>query len=210
MDKKLLIRVRLLNVAIALLLILSLSSDFVRGFKEGLRSAEVGKQKNVSTELYAVSLRPLANSSELKAETSNGSEALASITEATVVLHNGQKPMGKEVSDTAMIVLTLGIIGGLIILIWKVTASLGRGNVLTRRNIIRVRAIGILLIAQEVVFTASQYVDQHYLRSVAQVKGYEVVVDLSCTQIVVGLMLLVFAEILAVANRIKEEQELTI
>lgn len=210
MDKKLLIRVRLLNVAIALLLIASFSTEFVSGFKEGLRSAEVGKQKNVSTELYAVSLHPLANSSELKAETSNGSEALASITEATVVLHNGQKPMGKEVSDTAMIVLTLGIIGWLIILIWKVTASLGRGNVLTRRNIIRVRAIGVLLIAQEVVFIASQYVDLHYLNSVAQVKGYEVVVDLSCTQIVVGLMLLVFAEILAVANRIKEEQELTI
>lgn len=210
MDKKLLIRVRLLNVVIALLLIVSLSTDFVSGFKEGVRSAKLGKQKNASTELYFVSLRPLESRSELKVATTNGSEALATINEATVVLHNSQKPIGKLVSDTTMVVLTLGIIGWLIILIWKITASLGRGNVLTRRNLIRVRAIGILLIVKEAVFIGSQYVDLHYIKSVAQVKGYEMVVDLSCTQIVVGLMLLVFAEILVVANRIKEEQELTI
>ncbi|WP_320054496.1 DUF2975 domain-containing protein [uncultured Acetobacteroides sp.] len=210
MDKKLLIRVRLLNVVIALLLIAPLSTDFVRGFKEGVRAAEGGKQKNVSTELYFVSLRPLTPKSELKAETNNGSEALATITEATVVLHKNQKSLGKEISDAAMVVLTLGIVVWLIILIWKITVSLNWGNLLTRRNIKHLRAIGILLIAKEAVSIASQYVDLHYLRSVAQVKGYEMVVDLSCTQIVIGLMLLVFAEILAVANRIKEEQELTI
>lgn len=210
MDKSLLLRVRVLNVVIALLLIISFSHNFIQGFEEGWHSAEVGKKKNVSISLFFVSLRPTANLTEIPASTSNGSEAFVTISEANIALHNSSIPTSKTYTDLAVVLLSLGIIIWLIVIIWKTTNSLSRGNVLTHQNIIRMRTIGFLLIAKEAVYIISQYIDLHYLKSVVQLKGYEMALDISYTQIIVGLIMLVLAEVLVLANRIREEQELTI
>jgi hypothetical protein len=210
MDKNLLIRVRVLNIAIALLLIFSFSDGFIRGFKEGWHSAEVGKKKNVTTDLFYVSLRPTTDIKEIPASTNNGSKAYATISEASVTLQNGHMPAGKHAINIAVVVSALSIIVWLIVLIWKITNSLSRGNILNHTNIVRIRTIGLLLIAKEAVYVVSQYIDLHTLKSIVQLKGYEMFVDISYTQFIVGLIMLVFAEVLVVANRICEEQELTI
>jgi len=210
MDKSLLLRVRVLNIVIALLLVFSFSHDFIRGFEEGWQSAEVGKKKNVSINLFFVSLRPTADLKEIPASTSNGSAAFVTISEASIALHNSPMPATKTVTDLAVVLLIIGIIIWLIVLIWKTTNSLSRGNVLTHQNIIRMRKIGFLLIAKEAIYIVSQNIDFHFLKSVVQLKGYEMVLDISYTQIIVGLIMLVLAEVLVLANRMREEQELTI
>ena len=210
MDKNLLIRVRVLNVIIALLLIFSFSDGFIQGFSEGWHSAETSEKKNVSIELFFVSLHPTTDLKEIQATTNNGSEAFVTISEASVALHNSPMPISKIVTDAVVVLLALVIIIWMIVLIWRITNSFSRGSLLTVENILRFRSIGILLIAKELLYIAMQYIDLHYLKSVMQVKGYEMVADISYTQIIVGLIMLVFAEILVVANRMREEQELTI
>ncbi|WP_320054499.1 DUF2975 domain-containing protein [uncultured Acetobacteroides sp.] len=210
MDKNLLIRVRVLNVAIALLLIFSFSDNFIRLFNDTSYSDKAYEKQNVSGDYYFVSLRPTADFQEFPASTNNSSKVFVTISNASITLYNSPTSTVRIILDIVMSVTALAILVWLIILIWKITNSLSRGEVLTRNNIIRIRTIGLLLIAKGVIAIASQYVYLYYLKSIVTINGYEMVANISYTKTIVGLMLLVFAEVLVVANRIREEQELTI
>lgn len=210
MDKNLLVRVRLLNVAIALLLIYSFSNSFIRGYNEGKHSAEIYKTNNVSGSLISVDLRPTDSLRLIPFETKRGTAAYLTIEKANVYLSDSNMPTSKVVADFLIILAALGIIVWLIILTWKITNSLIRGQILISKNIRRVRSVGVLLIVKQVLYIIFQYVDYSYMNSILEVKGYRVVLNLSYSDAIFGLIMLVFAEIMVVANRIREEQELTI
>jgi Protein of unknown function (DUF2975). len=173
-------------------------------------SSEISEKQNVSVDLFFVSLRPTAEIKEIEATTSSDSKAYVTISKASVTLHNSPKSIANITANFVIVAVTLGILVWLIVLIWKITSSLSRGKVLTNDNIRRIRIVAFLLMAKAAVTITSQYIDLYYLKSIVSLKGYEMFVDISYTKIIVGLMMLVFAEVLVVANRIREEQELTI
>jgi hypothetical protein len=210
MDKNLLIRVRVLNIAIALLLVFSFSDNFIHLFNDTSYSDEAYEKKNVSSDYYFVSLHPTADFQEFPASTNNNSKVFVTFSNAAITLYDSPTSTVRVILDIVMGIAALAILVWLIILIWKITNSLSRGKVLIHDNIIRIRTIGLLLIAKAAIAIASQYIYLYYLKSIVTIKGYEMVADISYTKTIVGLMLLVFAEILVVANRIREEQELTI
>lgn len=210
MDKNLLIRVRVLNIAIALLLIFSFSDNFIRLFNDTSYSDKAYEKQNVSGDYYFVSLRPTANFQEFPASTNNNSKVFVAISNASITLYNSPTSTVRVILDIVMSIAALAILVWLIVLIWKITNSLSRGEVLIHSNIVRIRTIGLLLIAKGVIAIASQYIYLYYLKSIVNIRGYEIVADISYTKTIIGLMLLVFAEVLVVANRIREEQELTI
>jgi hypothetical protein len=210
MDKNLLIRVRVLNIAIALLLIFSFSDNFIRLFNDTSYSDKAYERQNVSGDYYFISLRPTADFQEFPASTSNHSKVFVTPSSASIALYNSPTSPVRVTLDIAMGAAALGILGWLIVLIWKITNSLSRGKVLIHDNIVRIRTVGLLLIAKAVIAIASQYIYLYYLKSIVTIRGYEMVANISYTKTIVGLMLLVFAEVLVVANRIREEQELTI
>jgi len=118
--------------------------------------------------------------------------------------------INKLLRDMLVMLVGIVIIVWLVVLISKITNSLSKGNLLTAININRIRKVAFLLLAMEMLNIAIQYMDRSYLRSLIQIDGYKLVIDVSYTQIIVSLVLLLFAEVLVVANRIREEQELTI
>jgi len=81
---------------------------------------------------------------------------------------------------------------------------------MTTINIRRTRIIGILLILKEAIAVVLQYVEAQYLNSAITIEGYRITVEVWSTSLVIGLVMFLFAEILTVANRLREEQELTI
>lgn len=210
MDKYLLLRVRILNVIIALLLIFSFSDDFVRGFRDGFKDAEAEKDATGTISHFYVTLRPTESMKAIDVTTVKGADASMRISEGEVVVQSKEVSINKLLRDMLVMLVGIVIIVWLVVLISKITNSLSKGNLLTAININRIRKVAFLLLAMEMLNIAIQYMDRSYLRSLIQIDGYKLVIDVSYTQIIVSLVLLLFAEVLVVANRIREEQELTI
>jgi hypothetical protein len=209
-DKRLLRRVRILNIGIIFLLAVSFFGNFAKGFTAGWQMAEYEEKAKVSTSFHVVNLEatnhgigsPITNNGTIKGG--------LSISQAMVTLTNPPKSTVASVVRAAFSISTLAIFIILSILIWKTTSSIGRGQMMTAINIRRARIIGILLILKEAIAVVLQYVEAQYLNSAITIEGYRITVEVWSTSLVIGLVMFLFAEILTVANRLREEQELTI
>lgn len=210
MDKYLLRRVKILNIAIILLLLISFSGNFLKGFIAGWDMAKYQLKENVSASLYQVKLEPTSPTFGMPINNGGSQHGYLSVREGLLMLVNIPKSHSIATIATVVMFLALAILIYLIVLIWKTTNLIGRGEMMSPKVILRARLIGVLLIVNELLTILLQYVEARYINSTFSIEGYKVVVDYWSVSLVVGLVMLVIAEILTVANRIREEQELTI
>ena len=215
MKKKLNLFCVLIFVVIACDL-LSMSNVFITGFKSGMRHGTENRditETNPNKYCY-VSLLP-AEMSQATAQTvvDNGSgrkqqawptQLIVPVKEETNVL----AAVFKMIYTLACGALALAALAAFVCFVRNVN----KDNIFTHNNVRLLRVMGWSLFGAGVITTADGWYDAYLARQTLSLSGY--VVDYSSTadltNIIFGLFSLVIAEAFAIAQRMKEEQELTI
>lgn len=98
------------------------------------------------------------------------------------------------------------------ILFFKMIRSIVKGNILNKSNIRRVTIIGWLLVAYYIMnLLLYNWGETYITKQLVQLENYDIVYDFSdMTALILGIVTLLFSEILKFSLRLKEEQELTI
>jgi hypothetical protein len=210
MDKNLLLRVKALNIIIALLLIFSFSQTIISGFQSGWKIGEYKIEHSVEASFHLVSLKLVDGGLGQPIAGNQKTSGILAINEAQLTLINAPYNPYSAIANILLCSASLAVLVLLIILIWKTTTAFSRGEILTVKNIRRIRGIGLLILAKGLISVGLRLVEAHYLNHCITIPAYEITVSYWSTTLIIGLMMLVFAEVLVVANRIREEQELTI
>lgn len=105
----------------------------------------------------------------------------------------------------------IGVFIIIFIILTSLRASIKQGNVFSRNNIKRTRAIGILLIVISITINISHYLEIGYVSGLLAGSTLQVSVEPPfLSDLITGILILFIAEIFAIGYDLTEEQKLTI
>ncbi len=122
------------------------------------------------------------------------------------------KPVWQSVVSGAMGMLAL--VAGIwaLVLFIRIVVAVNRSDIFNWRNVRRLRRLGILLIVGFVCVLLPEYLSLCNLREVFSMESYELILSdsVKVTNLLLGLIALIVAEVFAIGLKMKEEQDLTI
>jgi len=192
--------------------------SFQAGFNMGRESAmDISKS---SLEIHHFKVKPVDGAytyPELITNTKTGEQIKAETREYAVLMN---APFSSH-STLSFIIKILQLLFSFVfififfcipVLFFKTIRSIIKGNILNKGNIRRISALSWLLIGYYLLNLLLYNMGETYItKQLLQLDNYEVVSDYSdMTALILGIVTLLFAEILKLSLRMKEEQDLTI
>ena len=193
---------------------------FKIGFKEGFESVENGRMPSLSAAgCFFISLKPengfrtfpstfrnQMDRKPMKAEIEKMVVELSDVTE--------QLPKGTFAADICSLFLSffaLFVMVAIPIQTFRILRSITRDKIFDLSNIRKMRFIGYALLAFYVANFVFCFIHYRIASSVVELDGYKLQMDLgNVTLVLLGLVVLMFAEILKISVQMKEEQDLTV
>lgn len=122
------------------------------------------------------------------------------------------KTVWQNVVSGGMGVLALAAGIWALVLFIRIVVSVNRSDIFNWRNVRRLRRLGILLIVGFVCVLLPEYLSLCSLREVFSLEAYDLTLSdsVKVTNLLLGLISLIVAEIFAIGLKMKEEQDLTI
>lgn len=188
------------------------SSDFQEGFKQGRQ------KQNFPMHLY-MRVEPTDGKYSFPdkiVNTKDGKTLPATVNQYIVDYKdsNTSIPMGYKVLRLICIVLTAVLAFGLLfspLLFFSIIYSISKNRIITKSLILRSRALGWLIVIFSIVDIIYVVNETLISRSLVELSNYNIVMGQpEYMMLVLGLVILILAEILKVSLKIKEEQDLTI
>lgn len=188
------------------------SSDFIAGF-------EKGTDRNFSTEIYYLNLEPEKGkySFDETARNEKTGQIIPIEAKSCIIKTDssyGAIPAGlKTIKVTCMafiVVLAFCLLFSPI-LFFSIIYSITKNRIITKSLILRSRVLGWLMISFSVIEIISTINETYILRHIVKLENYQIVMgQQDYMMLVLGLVILILAEILKVSLKMKEEQDLTI
>lgn len=212
-------KIKWLTIVILLLFLIPMGMDFVKGFQAGWRSISWQEEMAVSDEgahslksmqSYFVSLESTDNRET--ARLLNDGVMFSPYEESGYLLspESEDKPLGLYLVELLLSLTAIVMLIWFVILLFRFALGLSHQQIMTTKNIRRLRKLAIVLGA----FSLSQYlvhvIEVLYLRSHLALEGYSIALKSPPGYLVVALIILVVAEILTIGHNLQQEQELTI
>ena len=122
------------------------------------------------------------------------------------------KAVWQNVVSGGMGVLALAAGVWALVLFIRIVVAVNRSDIFNWRNVRRLRRLGILLIVGFVCVLLPEYLSLCSLREVFSLEAYDLTLSdsVKVTNLLLGLISLIVAEIFAIGLKMKEEQDLTI
>lgn len=122
------------------------------------------------------------------------------------------KAVWQNVVSGGMGVLALAAGVWALVLFIRIVVAVNRSDIFNWRNVRRLRRLGILLIVGFVCVLLPEYLSLCSLREVFSLEAYDLTLSdsVKVTNLLLGLIALIVAEIFAIGLKMKEEQDLTI
>ena len=123
-----------------------------------------------------------------------------------------ETPVWQRVASTVMGFLVLVASIWALVLFIRIVVSVNRSDIFNWSNVRRLRRLGILLIVVFVCVLLPEYMALCNLREVFSLESYELILSdsVKVTNLLLGLISLIVAEVFAIGLKMKEEQDLTI
>ncbi len=123
-----------------------------------------------------------------------------------------EKPVWQNVVSGGMGMLALVSGVWALVLFIRIVVAVNRSDIFNWRNVRRLRRLGILLIVGFVCVLLPEYLSLCSLREVFSLEAYDLTLSdsVKVTNLLLGLIALIVAEIFAIGLKMKEEQDLTI
>ena len=224
-------RLKLISIAVGIVYLLIIgnalyqeAADFVYGFKrgyaEGQSSVHTGEMPSLSSVgTYYLNVKPLNGLRTFPNSFINkldNNPVKAEIEKVVVEVEDVKTKLssGMLIADIFSILLSffgLFVMVLIPILTFRIVRSITKDRIFDPGNIRKMRIIGYALLAFYVVDFIINFVHNKAAVSVFSLEGYSVQVDWGNTTLVLlGFVVLLFAEVLKVSLRMKEEQDLTV
>ena len=108
----------------------------------------------------------------------------------------------------------LALVAGIwaLVLFIRIVVAVNRSDIFNWRNVRRLRRLGILLIVGFICVLLPEYLSLCSLREVFSLEAYDLTLtdSVKVTNLLLGLIALIVAEVFAIGLKMKEEQDLTI
>ena len=224
-------RLKIITIAISALYVASIGgyihhemADFMYGFKvgfkEGLKSVETGKMATLSTVgTFFLSLKPenglrtfpttIRNQVDRKPMKAEFEKMVVEVSDVKSML-----PRGTLAADICSILLSLFALVVMVLLpvqTFRVVRSVTRDKIFDPTNIRKLRIIGYALLSFYIVTLTVNFLHYRIAAHVIEVDGYVLQMEWgNATLVMLGLVVLMFAEVLKVSVLMKQEQDLTV
>ena len=199
-------------------------ADFVYGFKigfkMGLESVETGKMPSLSSAgTFFLSLKPENGLRTFPSKFRNQVDRMpmkAEIEKMVVEVSDvtGRLPKGTLVADICMYFLSFFTIFVMIIIpiqSFRILRSITKDKIFDPANIRKLRFIGYALLAFYIANLVNYFLHYRTAASVVEMDGYKLQMEWGNTSLILlGFVVLMFAEVLKVSVQMKEEQDLTV
>ncbi|MDR0438534.1 MAG: DUF2975 domain-containing protein [Bacteroidales bacterium] len=190
---------------------------FKLGWNEGREYAINEKLGLPITKTFFVSLKPEDGPYTFPTTTLNQVPVKAEIKKMSIqaTYMKEEVPKGLRIAEGWAIFLVFPVLLYIIVMIpiqvFRIVHSVTKNKVFDPWNINRLRKIGNALLIFYVVCLAWDYFSYRIATHVVHVEGYSLQIDWgNITLILLGLVMLMFAEVLKVSVKLKEEQDLTV
>jgi len=227
MDRRLkiiTIALSLVYLAIIVGFVEQMAADFISGFKAGIEkgvdSSEKGEIPTVSaTGFFHIYLKPDKGYRSFPTTMINqldGKPMKTEIEKMIVEISDvkEQLPKGTVVNDIFLTIFsffTLFVSVLIPIQTFRIIRSISKNKIFDPKNIKKLRSIGYALIAVFVAGIVVAFLHYRVATSVVNIEGYSVQMKWeNITLVILGLVVLMFAEVLKVSVQMKEEQDLTV
>ena len=220
-------RLKIITIAISVIYLVIICgyihremADFVYGFKMGLNAVETGKTPSLSaTGTFFLSLKPENGLRTFPTMMHNQFDRKPMKTEIeTMVVEVGdvseRLPAGTLAADIFSILLSflaMFILAYIPVQTFRIVSSITKNKIFDPTNIRKMRNIGYALLAFYTANFTVNFLHCRIAKSVVSVEGYGLRMDWgNVTLVLLGLVALMFAEVLKVSVQLKEEQDLTV
>lgn len=193
---------------------------FKTGFEDGLSYQETSKANTLSASGYFyLSIKPatgLRSFPDTMFNQLDGKPMRAEIETMVVELNNAKEllPKGTVIIDIIMcfvVFFAMFIMLFVPVQTFRIVHSITKDKIFNADNIQKMRFIGYALLAFFVANFMLNYLHYRIATHVVQVEGYVLRMSWeNATLVLLGLVVLMFAEVLKVSVRMKEEQDLTV
>ena len=224
---------KIITIAISIVYVASIGgfiphmmADFVYGVKIGMEAGqkivETGEMPALSTGgAFFISMKPekglrtfpttMLNQLDKRAMKA---EIERMVVEVELGDIKSRLPKGMVVADICITFLSLLVLIFLVLIpvqTFRVVRSITKDKIFDLKNIRKIRCIGYSLLAFYVALFVVNFFHYRIATHVVQVEGYSLKMEWGNTTILLlGFVVLMFAEVLKVSVHLKEEQELTV
>jgi len=226
-DKRLKIITIIIGVVFAVIFIDGFYREFLQGFKDGLFNEGYNSGRNQGrgvpvTRTFFLSLKPEEGhysfpTTTVSTTTQYQLPANAEIERIRILATYTREQIPISVRIAENLYRFFSFFLGLFALVripvqtFRIVRSITRNKVFEPVNVKRLRKIGYAILLLYAIFFLSNYFDYKIAAYVVQVEGYLLQMGRGNVMLaLLGLVILMFAEVLKVSVRLKEEQDLTV
>lgn len=216
MEKK----IKLYSIVLALVYFSMLIFSFYEGIDDFITGYKMGREGKRNIEIHHFKVTPEAGDYSFPEEIKNLKTGKLVDAEPKEYIVQMQAPYESHSALSYSIKITQSIMAFFFIFIFiripilffNTIRSVIKGEILMIKNIKRIAAIGWFLIAYYVLDLTLYNIGEAYIaQQLVQIEGYNITFSFSdSTALILGIVTLLFAEILKLSLRMKEEQDLTI
>lgn len=188
------------------------SAGFIEGFKKGAN-------KDFSYEVYYLNLKPKEGKYTFHEQLKNEKDSQYISAEANRYLIKTNSsyntiPSGLKIIKLVCIVFIAILAFSLLfspILFFSIIYSITKNRIITSSLILRAKVLGWILLLFSIIDILYTINETMIQRSIMEIENYQIVMEQpDYMMLVLGLVILILAEILKMSLKIKEEQDLTI
>jgi hypothetical protein len=208
---------------IAISLVLSFDSSFSEGFNTGYNDARRLVDNGISRDKFQIVYNLAGKTSDMDFDIpvyASGDGSLAINARPSMIDIEAVSRDGNAIGGISC-TLVFGILSGLtytaiFVVIFVILSSLRKsirtGDVFNRSNILRTRLTGILLIGASLLMSLAAWLESRALAPYFEGSslGINTSFQFNFTEIIIGVLIFVVAEVFAIGSSISEEQKLTI
>jgi len=209
--------VLLISIVTSLLSTTLISSieDFSHGWNVGRFKIEQAQSKSMF--FFGIRLKEKTSISQIaKEKIENGENTIVLPQEATIITLNKEK-FSKQNNIIFNIngifsAIVIGLCIYILVLTFKVVVQFRKEKVFEELNVRRCNKIGIFCVIIGLLDTFLNFSNTIMATKIAELKFYNISYShtIEWTTIIIGMIILVFTEILKISTNIKQEQDLTI
>lgn len=205
--------IQILTFLIALLFLFPGLNDIGRGIRQGLALTETGSDNEglKHTTSYAVSVEPNAYQAVLPESNPHPVYLIEMQTDGMICLPDTiRQPAWVQSGGLIFVISGLAAFIYLIIRVFVTVPSIAGSGLMNRKNIRRIRQMGIALAISSLCFYLSEAINVYFIRSTVSLRDYRIVYPSIPGELTVALIILLLTEVLKIGCRLQEEQALTI
>lgn len=211
MEKRTLRKLQVLTLLVALLLIAPSAYSFLKGFAIGFNTEGVLQASHRFNQTsFLVSIKPVETDIVDMESAQHENVSVIELGKETILsIPEAKMSASLDIASNILSVIALISFIAMLVMLFKISTSVWHIGLMNRRNIRRLRQLSFYMLLLDFSGLLNNYLPVNSLKAFIPA-GYTLDIAIPTEHITIAIIILLLAEILNIANKLREEQEFTI